>query len=57
MEKYLDVIFAAFFVLAALSFLGFRLRKRIKSMRDPHAGCECNCGCGGKRKFPDPSKR
>lgn len=45
MENIVDILIAAAFVLSALAYLGYRLRKRIHSMRDPHSGCGCGCGC------------
>ena len=49
-----DIIFAAVFVLGAVVYLGFRLKKKIRSMRDPHAspGCSCGCGCSRKSALP-----
>ena len=48
----LDVIFAAVFVLGAVIYLGFRLRKKIRSMRDPHASPGCSCGCSRRSALP-----
>lgn len=52
----LDVIFAAVFVLGAVIYLGFRLRKKIRSMRDPHASPGCSCGCGCSRRSSLPTR-
>lgn len=50
----LDVIFAAVFVLGAVIYLGFRLRKKIRSLREPHAspGCSCGCSCSRRSALP-----
>lgn len=47
-----DILFAAFFVACALVYLGFRLRKKLRSIRDPHAGCSCGCGCSRRNALP-----
>ncbi|MGN0835155.1 MAG: hypothetical protein ACI4QA_04925 [Candidatus Spyradosoma sp.] len=49
-----DIIFAAVFVLGAVIYLGFRLRKKIRSLRDPHAspGCSCGCTCSRRSALP-----
>lgn len=56
-ESTVDIIFAAVFVLAALTYLGYRIRKRIRSIRDSHFHCDCGCGCGGKKKLGEPQKK
>ncbi len=55
----MDILFAALFVAAALAYLGFRLRKKIRELRDPHAssGCGCGCGCSRKRELPPQLRR
>lgn len=54
-----DVIFAAVFVLGAVTYLGFRLRKKIRSLRDTRAspGCSCGCGCSRKSALPPHLRR
>lgn len=40
-----DILLAAAFVAGALVYLGFRLKKKIREIRNPSSGCSCGCGC------------
>lgn len=51
-DSVFDIVFAAVFVIAAVLYLGVRLRRKIRSMRDPHSGCGCGCGCSRKIEPP-----
>ena len=55
----LDIAFAFVFVLGAVLYLGWRLKKRVRSLRDPRAfpGCGCGCGCSRKEKLPEHSRK
>lgn len=53
----LDIIFAAVFVLGALLYLAFRMRKKIHEIRDPKTSCTCGCGCSRKSALPKHLKK
>lgn len=48
----LDIIFVIAVVLGAAIYLGFRLRKKIREIRNPKAAPGCSCGCSCSRKNP-----
>lgn len=52
-----DIVFAAVFVLGALFYLAFRMRKKIREIRDPHTSCTCGCGCSRKAILPKHLKK
>lgn len=52
-----DLILVSIFVLGAGTYLAFRLRKRIRDLRDPKSSAACGCACGcAKKKFEKNSK-
>lgn len=52
-----DLILVSIFVLGAGTYLAFRLRKRIRDLRDSQSSAACGCACGcAKKKFEKNSK-